>query len=51
MAPKKTPVEVEEVELLDEGEDLDRLYKIFDVTDNDDINGIVDGSIGEDFED
>lgn len=50
MSPKKKPKEIEEVEILDEGEDLNRLYKLFEVEDSDDVQGIVNGSIGEDFD-
>lgn len=31
----------------DEHDDLDRLYSIFEVTDEDDIEGILGGTVGE----
>lgn len=39
-----------ELEILDEGEELDRVYSIFDVTDDNDIESIMSGSIGIDDE-
>ncbi len=47
--PVKKKVEaIAEELILDEGEDLDRLNNIFGVTDVDDIEDIVSGSVGED---
>jgi hypothetical protein len=39
------------VSLLDQGDDLDNLYNLFGVTDEQDILGVVDGSVGEINED
>ena len=33
--------------IIEDGDDLDRLYSIFDVTDEDDIEGILGGTVGE----
>ena len=46
--PTKVPLG-KSVVMLDEGEDLDNLYNIFGVSDEQDIQGVVDGSVGEDW--
>jgi len=46
--PTKVPLG-KSVVVLDEGEDLDNLYNIFGVSDEQDIRGVVDGSVGEDW--
>lgn len=35
--------------ILDQGEDLDKLYDIFGVTDESDLQSVVNGSVGEDW--
>lgn len=54
MAVKKTKLECPEdmapIEILDEGEDLERLFTTFEVNDDHDIESIMNGSMGEDFE-
>ena len=47
-AVKKAKAIAEELILEGGEDDLDNLYNIFDATDEDDIEGIVGGSIGED---
>lgn len=42
--------DVAPVELLEEGEDLEQLYDTFDVEDDLDLEDIVNGNIGEDYE-
>jgi len=46
--PTKVPLG-KSVVMLDEGEDLDHLYNLFGVSDEQDIQGVVDGSVGEDW--
>ena len=46
--PTKVPLG-KSVVMLDEGEDLDNLYNLFGVSDEQDIQGVVDGSVGEDW--
>lgn len=47
-APMKLDTKLKGTEcVIDEGYDLDRLYNIFNVTDEDDIEGILGGTIGE----
>ena len=37
----------QEIEILDEGEDLEGLYSTFGVSDRADVEGILSGSVGE----
>jgi hypothetical protein len=41
----------QEVVILEQGEDLENLFNLFGVTDESDIRGVVDGSVGEFNED
>jgi hypothetical protein len=45
------PIVPAQFAILDQGDDLDHLYNLFGVTDDNDIRGVVDGSVGDVSED